>query len=91
MNPLNAARMIERLAPWFREPDGSRCFYCDATLSDHRLRSEHRRSCPWLAMPKIIAALEAAERVRKVYGEVTIGNTYPLYQALEKLDEVLDA
>ena len=32
---------------------------------------DHYDTCPWLALPRIVAALEAAERLRRGYGQST--------------------
>jgi hypothetical protein len=64
LNPLEAAR---RLA--FADPsrDGI-CTECQ-TMQEYDLEHErfltlvHRPTCPWLALPQIVAALEAAEAV----------------------------
>lgn len=41
------------------------CHYCGAMLSGalRQYLGEHAPDCPWLSMPKIVAALEAAERL----------------------------
>lgn len=60
MSLLDDARKIAA-----REPDGgyyieSCCLYCDRNISGD---NNHAPGCPWLNMPRIVAALEAAEAV----------------------------
>lgn len=69
MSPLEAARqMLEKLG--YDGPQDryelpytqSSCSLCDASTSEF-FNMPHEPACPWLAMPRIVAALEAAERV----------------------------
>lgn len=53
MGLLDDARQLTAVSPM---NDGI-CVYCDM--------SDHSPDCPWLALPRIVAALEAAERLLK--------------------------
>jgi hypothetical protein len=44
-----------------------------------------------LGMPSIVAVLEAAAFVNEVYDTATVGNTFPLYAALQALSGAFDA
>lgn len=53
MTPIEAARRLAAAIP-------EHCPSCGAWL---RAGGEHAPDCPWLMMPRILAALEAGERV----------------------------
>lgn len=60
MSPLEAARRLAATDPFVdNERAGTFCVFCDAP-------KYHASDCPWLAMPKIVAALEAAERMSRL-------------------------
>lgn len=64
MSPLEAARRLASERParggtQTQRHRRGRCYYC---LGDG-YGQPHESDCPWLSVPKIIAALSAAERV----------------------------
>lgn len=65
MTPLEAAKALT-------DPEQNGATYMAATPDDgdqrycmacNRRVTDHAASCPWLAMPQIVAALEAAENI----------------------------
>jgi hypothetical protein len=60
MSPLEAAReILEGGASW-----DDYCPHCESTTWHHIGYAEgHKLDCPWLLMPQIVAALEAAENI----------------------------
>lgn len=61
MNALDATRRLLVEMP-VRGGSGGRCYYC---LGDDG-GAFHQSDCPWLALPRIVQALEAAQRVVEV-------------------------
>ena len=59
MSLLDAARRLAETDPAELVNSHSRCHWCEEFTSTE----QHTPDCPWLAMPQIVAALEAAERV----------------------------
>lgn len=61
MSLLEDARAISESAP----SSDDQCPHCSAYIGPVRGGDygEHSPDCPWLAMPRIVAALEAAEKV----------------------------
>jgi hypothetical protein len=82
MSPLEAAR---RLA----EGSGDPCAFCLHWPESGG--GPHADGCPMLGMPSIVAVLEAAAFVNEVYDTATVGNTFPLYAALQALSGAFDA
>ena len=80
MSMLDDARKMQGRSPWFLGHDASRCFYCNEVLSASHPMRGHADDCPWLSMPKIVAALEAAHRVVTAWqsdaGETPIPGSY---------------
>jgi hypothetical protein len=81
MTPLEAARRLAECEPYsppLLSADGSICAFCGGDADDGRhwvegkgwIDGPHCDDCPWLALPKIIAALEAAERLSSETGPV---------------------
>lgn len=74
MNLLESARRLAEVEPRrFSEMYATWvCLYCGAIREsddpDHPA-AEHGTTCAWLSMPRIVAALEAAERVVVVAGD----------------------
>lgn len=67
MTLLEALRLIQEAGP--PSGDMDQCICCGSRALD-----EHALDCPWMAMPKIVAALEAAERVTcQVCGALSMG------------------
>lgn len=65
MNLLDAARWMAHNRP---HEIGEACWYCNAGQPDDSyLERPPKPDCPWLALPKIVAALEVAERVAAAY------------------------
>jgi hypothetical protein len=56
VTPLDAARQIRAIEPLELDT----CVYCGGGRP-------HAPDCPWLALPQIVAALEAAERVSSAW------------------------
>lgn len=46
--------------------DAVRCSWCDGIVNrcENETEPAHYPDCPWLSMPRIVAALEAAERLK---------------------------
>jgi hypothetical protein len=67
MTPLEAARKILDEGPLLGQTsDDYRSWYtCVFCVAEQEWADDfpHKPDCPWLAMPKIVAALEAAEAV----------------------------
>ena len=67
MTPLEAARRIAATDPTYETYQGPHdCIFCDGTLysqQDIFPITGHKDDCPWLAMPRIIAILEASETI----------------------------
>lgn len=55
MSILDDARRLEQRAPW--PDDQAVCPFCDCWVG------KHADTCPWLVLPRIVAALEAADLV----------------------------
>lgn len=68
MTPLEAARRLAATDPMTRVRDDvyGTCDWC----GDY---DQHKADCPWLAMPQIVAALEAAEAVSMSLAETRDG------------------
>lgn len=66
MTPLEAAKAIMRDGP----TADSECPHCRRTLWEGRPFDGHAPDCPWLQMPAIVAALEAAERYRPALEQI---------------------
>jgi hypothetical protein len=70
MSPLDAARRLAGHSPVADFDVGYGCHVCegpaDIPIGDTDWRVDHKPDCPWLALPRIIAALEAAERVAEI-------------------------
>lgn len=75
MSPLDAARqLLDGVEPYreanrFSGERGPTYWYCRGRAP---MADGHMPGCPWLARPKLVAALEAAERVaakEPIYGE----------------------
>lgn len=82
MTVLEAAR---RLRPGLTCAEN--CFECDASITVGEL---HAPDCPWLALPKIVAALEAAERsVRALDENPRMAWDHPVMAAVDQLGEAL--
>ncbi len=78
MTPLEAARKMAETCPTFEpEPGVVHCAVCYAYLPTHA------PDCPWLAMPQIVAALEAAEHLTEAWqGSV---DNFPMLEVLERV------
>lgn len=73
MSPLESARRLAAEEPVCPHPNSAMwlCAACDEETDDERPdnvayrppKFNHDPDCPWLAMPQIVAALEAAEAV----------------------------
>lgn len=63
MSILDAARAIRDREPWDVGEPAPACVFCGGFKMDR-----HRPDCPWLSMSKIVAALEAAERLVATQG-----------------------
>ena len=61
MSLVEDARILGGFCPYFKRGDEATCWYCRETVIAHELY--HDPTCPWLTLPRIIAALEAAERI----------------------------
>ncbi len=61
MSLVEDARILGGFGPYFKRGDEATCWYCRETVIAHELY--HDPTCPWLALPRIVAALEAAERM----------------------------
>ncbi len=59
--------------------DQGYCMYCPTTAH----RELHVPDCPWLAMPKIVAALEAADRLIDRGGDEDRAEWIALAEALD--------
>jgi hypothetical protein len=69
-NLLDDARYLAENAPIYTtDLDGQSVYFCvHCDLGDPHWKAggfKHAPDCPWLALPKIVAALEAAERTSK--------------------------
>ena len=63
---LEAARWMAHNRP---HEVGEACWYCNGGWpADFSAEDPPKVSCPWLALPRIVAALEAAERLAEVFG-----------------------
>lgn len=82
MTPLDAARRLAATPPdKGQEGYGPNiCGYCEELAV-----SKHAPDCPWLAMPQIVEALEAASAVPPVY------DGYPDSRELDDAIEALRA
>ncbi len=66
MTLLDAARQIAGREPLSAYGEVSSCLYCQAVrVSPYEFQpvTEHLGWCPWLLMPRIVAALEAADEL----------------------------
>ena len=64
MTPLGAARRLAAVNPWYENERAGTTFCIACGAYDDGLTGErHHADCPVLALPQIVAALEAAERV----------------------------
>jgi hypothetical protein len=95
MSLLDDARELIGVDPFYDWADGASdpemvCIVC----SRYR-KYGHDPDCPWLALPKILLALEAAEALTVAYEEARIIFGAPLgyrFKVLcEQLDKALDA
>lgn len=59
MTPLEAARRMDD--PRDCPQEHGECWFCGWNIN--RIGSDHAPDCPWLQMPRIVKALEAAERI----------------------------
>ncbi len=59
MSLVDDARRLEEAEP---VNPLTRCYWCE----EFTLTEPHAPDCPWLSLPRILAALEAAERVATV-------------------------
>lgn len=59
MSLLDDARRLAETDPAELVNSHSRCHWCEEFTSTE----QHTLDCPWLAIPKIVAALETAERI----------------------------
>lgn len=57
--------------------DQGYCVYCPEIVADHS------PGCPWLSMPQIVAALEAAERLVEHDPAFVYADDRPAYDALK--------
>lgn len=105
MSLLDAARKMVADCPTMTDRGGrGECYYCGGgnyegcylsgspTLPDAR----HESRCPWLAIPKIVAALEAAAVVVDAFDSSSLCGTVSVrdadfHEALEDMKEALDA
>ena len=60
---LDDARAMLQIQPLFEEGDDMACRLCGELISPYPDFAGHESDCPWISLPKIVAALEAAERV----------------------------
>jgi hypothetical protein len=67
VTPLEAAQKIAEKGPYTYDQGGLWCLFCDAESIN-----PHASDCPWLMMPQIIAALEAAERLSTALGPLEV-------------------
>ena len=93
---LDDARRLAAIDPfvnvWAHSSGEYECFACEAPWSGEG--KQHKPDCPWLALPRIIAALEAAESVSEAYDRETVatwGHSLgsPLLAAVDRLDGTL--
>lgn len=61
MSPLEAAKKLAGIETWYGLGGDGYCIACDEYIGTSN--GSHAPDCPTLAMPRIVAALEAAERV----------------------------
>jgi hypothetical protein len=94
MSLLDDARQLVITEPTYVHPEvvGRICRYCRGESDGEGRNFRHEPKCPWLSMPKIVAALEAAqaasecldEGVRTAFKGVCIENArYLLRTALK--------
>lgn len=69
-------------------PPRSECAYCGI---DYWYHQRHEPDCPWLSLPKIVAALEAAERATAVLEAKTHRFSEPLGIVVDALEDLHDA
>ncbi len=76
MTLLDDARRLSVGPPPLEKFDGEVCHYCRHLMVEivdnegNFLKPQpHHPDCPWLAMPKIVAVLEAAERMVQEVGD----------------------
>src|SRR5215211_5102066 len=68
----DARRLLEELGDdgprlmWELPSDMSECALCEVEARGHK------PDCPWLSMPRIVAALEAAERMAEIDPKVNL-------------------
>ncbi len=65
-------------------PNGA-CYYCGENRGDE----PHTPACWWNAMPRIVAALEAAEKLVSMYGVPEGAYAEVHYTALDALEALL--
>jgi hypothetical protein len=89
---LDDIRKLAQRNPVWPDPDYAwHCKYCmeqtpwlPGAVPEH---FNHDPDCPWLSMPKIVAALEAAEAIVQEHRSPTHPDT--LWLAIHQLDEAL--
>jgi hypothetical protein len=97
MTPLEAAQRLHGGNPFGSHGDdaGWQCPFCGMPSGRHSgFGDRHRSDCPSLALPAIVAALEAAEAVRRAYDRETVATWgvnlgSPLLAAVDALDKAM--
>lgn len=82
MTPLEAARILAANAPVCPHPNSGMwiCATCSEETDDEQpddddyvpSKFNHDPDCPWLAMPQIVAALDAAEAMLEEWGHTKL-------------------
>lgn len=95
MSLLDDARRLAKsgFTPW-EDSCRLKCELCGADGAGEDGPFPHESDCPWLAMPQIVAALEAAEAVGTAYDRETVATWgtnlgSPLLAAVDTLDKML--
>lgn len=89
MTPLEAARLLQTQSPIYNDRGFYECPGCSG-YSERREAFEHESDCPWLAMPRIVAVLEAADKIRASMSLVGRGCTTSLFDDLMALKETME-
>lgn len=89
MTLLEDARRLAEKNP---HDAGWACFSCGMPNGRNSgFGDTHHTGCPWLALPKIVAALEAAEELSGFYGKLTFIGGFPGSGELCRLTQALVA
>jgi hypothetical protein len=60
---LDDARRLTKIQPLEEDQGRQFCRVCGEEIGGYPAWEGHARDCPWLSMPKIVAALEAADAI----------------------------